>query len=65
MDGIRLNDFESLEACGANNQKIVEEITRAFAHQIYVDRFFNGDPHPGTLLSLSLSYCSSVCLPIV
>jgi aarF domain-containing kinase len=30
MDGIRLNDFESLEACGANNQKIVEEITRAF-----------------------------------
>ncbi|KAI5555917.1 hypothetical protein BDE02_18G000100 [Populus trichocarpa] len=25
MDGIRLNDFESLEACGANNQKIVEQ----------------------------------------
>ncbi|XP_011045052.1 PREDICTED: uncharacterized protein LOC105140069 isoform X2 [Populus euphratica] len=50
MDGIRLNDFESLEACGANNQKIVEEITRAFAHQIYVDGFFNGDPHPGNFL---------------
>jgi aarF domain-containing kinase len=67
MDGIRLNDFESLEACGANNQKIVEEITRAFAHQIYVDGFFNGDTHPGTPLSLSLSlnYCSSVCLPTV
>ena len=25
MDGICLNDFESLEACGANNQKIVEQ----------------------------------------
>uniref|UniRef100_A0A6M2ECR5 Uncharacterized protein n=1 Tax=Populus davidiana TaxID=266767 RepID=A0A6M2ECR5_9ROSI len=50
MDGIRLNDFESLEACGANNQKIVEEITRAYAHQIYVDGFFNGDPHPGNFL---------------
>ncbi|KAJ6434716.1 hypothetical protein OIU84_000035 [Salix udensis] len=50
MDGIRLNDFESLEACGANKQKIVEEITRAFAHQIYVDGFFNGDPHPGNFL---------------
>ncbi|KAK0571202.1 hypothetical protein LWI29_012394 [Acer saccharum] len=50
MDGIRLNDTESLEAFGVNNQKIVEEITRAYAHQIYVDGFFNGDPHPGNFL---------------
>ncbi|KAG6772979.1 hypothetical protein POTOM_024409 [Populus tomentosa] len=50
MDGIRLNDLESLEACGANKQKIVEEITRAYAHQIYVDGFFNGDPHTGNFL---------------
>jgi predicted unusual protein kinase regulating ubiquinone biosynthesis (AarF/ABC1/UbiB family) len=56
MDGIRLNDLESLEAFGVDKQKLVEEITRAYAHQIYVDGFFNGDPHPGTLsLSLSLS----------
>jgi aarF domain-containing kinase len=34
MDGIRLNDFESLEACCANKQKIVEEITRAFAYTL-------------------------------
>jgi len=57
MDGIRLNDLESLEAFGVNKQKIVEEITRAYAHQIYVDGFFNGDPHPGTL-SLSLYVCA-------
>ncbi|KAG6770896.1 hypothetical protein POTOM_026595 [Populus tomentosa] len=50
MDGIRLNDLESLEACGANKQKIVEEITQAYAHQIYVDGFFNGDPHTGNFL---------------
>ena len=53
MDGIRLNDLESLEAFGVNKQKLVEEITRAYAHQIYVDGYFNGDPHPGTL-SLTL-----------
>ena len=47
MDGIRLNDVESLDAFGVDKQKIVEEITRAYAHQIYVDGFFNGDPHPG------------------
>ncbi|XP_031286131.1 uncharacterized protein LOC116144844 [Pistacia vera] len=50
MDGIRLNDSESLEAFGVDKQKIVEEITRAYAHQIYVDGFFNADPHPGNFL---------------
>ncbi|POO03893.1 Beta-lactamase, class-A [Trema orientale] len=50
MDGIRLNDSESLEAFGVDKQRIVEEITRAYAHQIYVDGFFNGDPHPGNFL---------------
>ncbi|XP_042453874.1 uncharacterized protein LOC122038283 isoform X2 [Zingiber officinale] len=50
MDGIRLNDVESLNALGVNKQKLVEEITRAYAHQIYVDGFFNGDPHPGNFL---------------
>ncbi|KAL7001850.1 hypothetical protein U1Q18_002998 [Sarracenia purpurea var. burkii] len=50
MDGIRLNDFESLEAFGVDKKKLVEEITRAYAHQIYVDGFFNGDPHPGNFL---------------
>ncbi|XP_028802286.1 uncharacterized protein LOC114757407 isoform X2 [Neltuma alba] len=50
MDGIRLNDSDALEAFGVNKQKIVEEITRAYSHQIYVDGFFNGDPHPGNFL---------------
>ncbi|CAN0859362.1 Esterase/beta-lactamase LipL [Linum grandiflorum] len=50
MDGIRLNDREALEAAGVDKQRIVEEITRAYAHQIYVDGLFNGDPHPGNFL---------------
>ncbi|KAG0515989.1 hypothetical protein BDA96_10G324900 [Sorghum bicolor] len=50
MDGIRLNDNDSLEAYGVDKQKLVEEITRAYAHQIYIDGFFNGDPHPGNFL---------------
>ncbi|XP_010541526.1 PREDICTED: uncharacterized protein LOC104814963 isoform X2 [Tarenaya hassleriana] len=50
MDGIRLNDTEALDAFGVDKQKICEEITCAYAHQIYVDGFFNGDPHPGNFL---------------
>ncbi|GMP83932.1 hypothetical protein CsSME_00037669 [Camellia sinensis var. sinensis] len=62
MDGIRLNDSESLEALGVDKQKLVEEITRAYAHQIYVDGFFNGDPHPGSPPSLTAAASVSVSL---
>lgn len=54
MDGIRLNDLETLERHGVDKQRIVEEITRAYGHQIYIDGLFNGDPHPGLSLSLPL-----------
>ncbi|KAI4988055.1 hypothetical protein ZWY2020_029685 [Hordeum vulgare] len=50
MDGIRLHDNDSLEEYGVDKKKLVEEITRAYAHQIYIDGFFNGDPHPGNFL---------------
>ncbi|KAK4756654.1 hypothetical protein SAY87_006781 [Trapa incisa] len=50
MDGIRMNDLEALVSFGVDKQRIVEEITRAYAHQIYIDGFFNGDPHPGNFL---------------
>lgn len=47
MDGVRLNDVEKLKALGVDMQELVESITRSYAHQIYVDGFFNADPHPG------------------
>ncbi|CAM8961311.1 unnamed protein product [Rhodiola kirilowii] len=50
MDGIRLSDSASLDAYGVDRQKVISEITRAYAHQIFVDGFFNGDPHPGNFL---------------
>lgn len=66
MDGVHLNDAESLRALGIDKQKLVEEITRAYAHQIYVDGFFNGDPHPGSFpflsLSLGMSHCAYIDL---
>ena len=47
MDGVRLNDIEALDELGVDKQALVETITRSYAHQIYIDGFFNGDPHPG------------------
>jgi aarF domain-containing kinase len=50
MDGVRLNDVEKLKELGVDMQALVESITRSYAHQIYVDGFFNADPHPGNFL---------------
>ncbi|KAJ7520651.1 hypothetical protein O6H91_19G015400 [Diphasiastrum complanatum] len=50
MDGVRLSDVDALDILGVNKQDLVESITRAYAHQIYVDGFFNADPHPGNFL---------------
>ncbi|XP_076942031.1 uncharacterized protein LOC143611765 [Bidens hawaiensis] len=49
MDGVRLNDTHSLDSLGVNKKIIVEEITRAYAHQTFLDGFFNADPHPGNV----------------
>ncbi|KAJ9556269.1 hypothetical protein OSB04_010883 [Centaurea solstitialis] len=50
MDGVRLNDSPALDSLGVDKRNIVEEITRAYAHQIFIDGFFNADPHPGNFL---------------
>ncbi|MCO5594531.1 hypothetical protein L7F22_048563 [Adiantum nelumboides] len=50
MDGVRLSDVAALDDLGVDKQALVEAITRSYAHQIYVDGFFNGDPHPGNFL---------------
>jgi ABC1 atypical kinase-like domain len=36
-----------LDQYGADKASIVRNITRAFAHQIFVDGFYTADPHPG------------------
>ena len=36
-----------LDKYGADKDAIVRNITRAFAHQIFVDGFYTADPHPG------------------
>lgn len=50
MDGVRLSDVAKLKELGVDMQTLVESITRSYAHQIYVDGFFNADPHPGNFL---------------
>lgn len=56
MDGVRLNDVDKLKELGVDMQALVESITRSYAHQIYVDGFFNADPHPGERYFIEIGY---------
>lgn len=64
MDGVRLSDVAKLKELGVDMQTLVESITRSYAHQIYVDGFFNADPHPGKYYILSLRIANS-CIVVV
>ncbi|WP_027092877.1 ABC1 kinase family protein [Cohnella thermotolerans] len=53
VDGIKLSDRERLEQEGRPLEDIAGKLVTAILHQILVDGFFHGDPHPGNVLSLA------------
>ena len=52
LPGVKASDRVALLEAGVNLEKFVHDICTAFAHQIYVDGFFNGDPHPGNIMAI-------------
>lgn len=52
VPGVRASDRVALLEAGVNLEKFVHDICTAYAHQIYVDGFFNGDPHPGNIMAI-------------
>jgi hypothetical protein len=54
MEGIKVNDLVKLQRLGINRDQLCDRVCRAYAHQIYRNGFFNGDPHPVRTL---LFYC--------
>ena len=50
IEGIRIDDLESLNASKHNIKKITEIGTEVFFLQVFRDGFFHGDMHPGNIL---------------
>ena len=50
IEGDKINDREVLAARGIDVGERVAWATRAFLHQMFRERFFHCDPHPGNLL---------------
>jgi predicted unusual protein kinase regulating ubiquinone biosynthesis (AarF/ABC1/UbiB family) len=51
---IKITDYEAIEAAGIDRGEIANRLFDTYLKQIFEDRFFHADPHPGNLFVLPL-----------
>ncbi len=49
VTAIKLDDFAALEAAGINRNAVAKRLMDTYLVQIFQERFFHADPHPGNL----------------
>ena len=49
-NSVKVTDVETLKKYNVNFDVLLEDITKAFAHQMFHIGVFSGDPHPGNIL---------------
>lgn len=52
MQGIKITDYDQIEAAGISRAEVAQALFRTYLKQIFEDRFFHADPHPGNLFVL-------------
>lgn len=50
MEGMKISRIAQIEAAGVSLPKLAERLVKSFYKQVFVDRFFHADPHPGNFL---------------
>ncbi|MDB4990391.1 MAG: Ubiquinone biosynthesis monooxygenase UbiB, partial [Myxococcaceae bacterium] len=50
MEGVKITNFEAFERLGIDRKAVATRLIQAFYKQLFVDRFFHADPHPGNFL---------------
>jgi predicted unusual protein kinase regulating ubiquinone biosynthesis (AarF/ABC1/UbiB family) len=55
IDAIKITDYEAIEAAGIDRVEVAEMLFGTYLKQIFEDRFFHADPHPGNLFVLPIS----------
>jgi predicted unusual protein kinase regulating ubiquinone biosynthesis (AarF/ABC1/UbiB family) len=49
---IKITDYAAIEAAGIDRVEVAERLSETYLKQIFEDRFFHADPHPGNLFVL-------------
>lgn len=52
IDAIKITDYEHISAAGIDRAAVAERLIDTYLKQIFEDRFFHADPHPGNLFVL-------------
>jgi predicted unusual protein kinase regulating ubiquinone biosynthesis (AarF/ABC1/UbiB family) len=52
IQAIKITDYTSIEAAGVNRAAVATRLFDTYLKQIFEDRFFHADPHPGNLFVL-------------
>ena len=47
MDGVKITKKESLSTLGLDPYDVATKLVKVFYKQVFIDRFFHADPHPG------------------
>jgi ubiquinone biosynthesis protein len=50
MEGVKITNFEALAELGIERRAVATKLVQSFYKQLFVDRFFHADPHPGNFL---------------
>lgn len=50
MEGVKITRFDEYEKLGIDRVAVASRLVRSFYKQLFVDRFFHADPHPGNFL---------------
>ncbi|HJZ85577.1 MAG TPA: AarF/UbiB family protein [Polyangia bacterium] len=50
MHGIKISRASELRAAGVDPEAVARRLVKAFYKQLFLDRFFHADPHPGNFL---------------
>lgn len=50
MEGFKITNFDEYEKHGVDRREIATRLTQCFYKQLFVNRFFHADPHPGNFL---------------
>jgi predicted unusual protein kinase regulating ubiquinone biosynthesis (AarF/ABC1/UbiB family) len=49
IQAIKITDYEQIEAAGISRAEVADRLFDTYLQQIFEDRFFHADPHPGNL----------------
>jgi len=49
IDGIKINDYATLDAAGINRLEVAKRTVYAYFYQFFEAGFFHADPHPGNI----------------